>query len=200
MALADAQSLAVQKLIAPYDPSSTMLPFGPPLAKGHPSPGLLAKLNIHISSLYSSARNSLKTASASSKSRSISTEGDIPSIDGDISPALLDYLKKESALAEIRSRKWLGVEAGESPGGEKVGLAIAWLRQAESMLGDLDRRGDIKGGNGGMMSKMKGLKLGSGPGGKIDKKERKGRTERESDEVEAFLKAYEKMNKTVGPM
>ncbi len=174
MAMADAHAIAVRKLLSPFHTSVTLRPPGPPLARGHPSPSLLAKLHLHIGSLYATARSLLKTVQSSS--------GDSV-VKNDINAGLLDYLRKEGNLADAAARKWLGAEAGEAG---KVGLALAWLADARNRLDG--------GGNAAsnLKSKLKSLKK------EKDKKERKGRVEEELDEIEAYRKVYKQMNDTVG--
>jgi hypothetical protein len=178
MTLADANAIAILKLLSPFHPSITLQTTSLPLPKGHPPPGLLAKLNLHVASLYSGARSLLKSNGQ------------------DIDRPLLDYLKKESGLADIRARKWLGVEAGETPGGSKIGLALAWLEDAAKRLRELQSGGQVGGGKtSGFKEKMKGLKLDSG--GREERKERKGRLGVEEADIEAFTKLYKQMNQTV---
>jgi hypothetical protein len=178
MTLADANAIAILKLLSPFHPSITLQTTSLPLPKGHPPPGLLAKLNLHVASLYSGARSLLKSNGQ------------------DIDRPLLDYLKKESGLADIRARKWLGVEAGETPGGSKIGLALAWLEDAAKRLRELQTGGQVGGGKtSGFKEKMKGLKLDSG--GREERKERKGRLGVEEADIEAFTKLYKHMNQTV---
>ena len=64
MALADAQNLAIRKLLTRAAFESTVTP-GPPLPKSHPSPALAAKLHLECAALYSSARALVKTPGAS---------------------------------------------------------------------------------------------------------------------------------------
>ncbi|KAJ9121671.1 hypothetical protein QFC22_002291 [Naganishia vaughanmartiniae] len=189
MALADANSLGIQKLLSPFSSTIAFQSTSLPLPRGHPSPGLLAKLYIEVATLYSSARNLLKTMKTSKGS---SLEG--LNIDDDIEPGLLAYLRKEWGLADVRSRKWLAVEAGEHSSGEKVGQAIAMLKDAQNRLDDLRKHGDI---GASTMKKMRGLKIGRSSGGKEEKSERKGRIAQEMAEIESFLKTYTHMNNTV---
>jgi len=88
---------------------------GPPLPKSHPSPALIAKLYIHASSSFASARSLAKTHS-----------------EGDVSSDLRKYLGHETILAEALSHKWLGVDAGETRG--RAGDAIAFLKWAKTEL------------------------------------------------------------------
>ena len=64
MALADAQNLAIRKLLTRAAFESTVTP-GPPLPKSHPSPALAAKLHLECAAMYSSARALVKTPGAS---------------------------------------------------------------------------------------------------------------------------------------
>jgi len=178
MTLADANAIAILKLLSPFHPSITLQPTLLPLPKGHPPPGLLAKLNLHVASLYTGSRSLLKSNGS------------------DLDRPLLDYLKKESGLADIRARKWLGVEAGETSRGEKTGLALAWLEDAGKRLKELQSGGQVGAGKtGGFKEKMKGLKLDAG--GREDRRERRGRLGVEEADIEAFLKLYRQMNQTV---
>jgi hypothetical protein len=192
MALADANSLGIQKLLSPFSSTIAFQSTSLPLPKGHPSPGLLAKLYIEVATLYSSARNLLKTMKTSKGS---SLEG--LNIDDDIEPGLLAYLRKEWCLADVRSRKWLAVEAGEHSSGEKVGQAIAMLKDAQNRLDDLRKHGDI---GASTMKKMRGLKIGRSSTGKEEKSERKGRIAQEMAEIESFLRTYTHMNNTVSEL
>ncbi|PWN46252.1 hypothetical protein IE81DRAFT_319132 [Ceraceosorus guamensis] len=58
LAMADAESLAVRKLLSPFLSTSldTITP-GPPLPKTHPSASLLAKLNLNVCQRYEQARS-----------------------------------------------------------------------------------------------------------------------------------------------
>ena len=55
MALADAQNLAIRKLLTRAAMESVVTP-GPPLPKSHPSPALAAKLHLECVAMYTSAR------------------------------------------------------------------------------------------------------------------------------------------------
>lgn len=119
LALADAQKLAIRKLMTKAAYDSVVSP-GPPLPKSHPSPGLIAKLYIHTASEYSSARSLAKTHS-----------------DGDVSSDLRKYLTNEIAMSLALVHKWLGVEAGESGSGSRAGAAVGFLKWAKSDLDGL---------------------------------------------------------------
>lgn len=187
--MADAHALAIQKLLSSFPTGGAGVPVSLPLPKGHPSPGLLAKLNLHVASLYTSSRNLLKTVGTASGD-------DVAQVDDSIAPDLLNYTKKEAALASTRARKWLGVEAGEK--GE-VGVALAWLKDA------LDRTETSTAD--GLKSKMGRLKLGShgsssgGGGNKSsgaeERKDRLSRTAAERKEIERFMDVYKHLNGTV---
>lgn len=88
---------------------------GPPLPKSHPSPALIAKLSLHVTSCYSSA---LSLANSHNE--------------GEVSQHLRKYLVNEGALALALAHKWLGVDAGES--GQRGGDAVAFLEWAKSEL------------------------------------------------------------------
>src|SRR5882762_1742694 len=118
MALADAQSLAIRKLLSKSAYDSTITP-GPPLPTSHPSPALIAKLHLECASLYSSAR-SLAETPTKSKGKNLSS-----GMDSEVSIDLRKYLTDECVFHGALARKWLGVDAGEnsSPkGGEAVGF------------------------------------------------------------------------------
>jgi len=168
-------------------------PPGPPLPHLHPSPALLAKLYLHISSLYTSARASFKVhgTEPSSKKLFTSDRDEADRLEGDITPSLKRYLRKESLLASALAHKWLGVDAGENGKGAKVGEAIAWMKEAKIKLAELE--------DSAVREKMKGLGVGrANERKKEERRSRKGRVERELEDVGAWLRAYTKMNDTVG--
>lgn len=118
MALADAQTLAIRKLLSRAAYDSTISP-GPPLPKSHPSPSLIAKLHLECAFLYSSARTLAKTPSE------------------EVNGELRKYLKEEAGFHGALGRKWLGVDCGETGGTEKGGDAIAWTAWAKKELEEL---------------------------------------------------------------
>ena len=88
------------------------------------------------------------------------------------------------------SFKWYGVDAGENGKGARVGEALAWVKEARSKLEDLE--------DGKLRDKMKGLSFGRNKEkSKEERKARKGRVEREGEDAEAWIRAYQKMNDTV---
>ncbi len=122
LSLADAQSLAIRKLLSKSAYDSNVAP-GPPLPKSHPSPALVAKLHLECASLYSSARTLAKTPGSSSDS-------------GDVSVDLRRYLADEAAFHSALAHKWLGVDAGESmKGGDAVGF-LSWAHKELEELKD----------------------------------------------------------------
>ncbi|KAF8198069.1 hypothetical protein BJ912DRAFT_922770 [Pholiota molesta] len=125
MSLADAQTLAIRRLLSKSAYESNIAP-GPPLPKSHPPPALLAKLHIECASLYSSARLLAKTP-ASSKSPS----------------DLRHYLANQATLHNALSHKWLGVDAGEKGGAEKGGEAVAFLQWAKKELDEIKDTGKL---------------------------------------------------------
>lgn len=165
--LADAQLLSIRKLLSPT--LSTSPHVGPPLAKGHPSPSLLAKLYLSVLSFYSQAFTLLSSSSSSRSKGSEDTQTDAPI------PDLVKYVKTNRDFVQALSRKWLGVDAGESAGGERIGEAIAWLKDAKATLAEGSR----------------------GPVGKLSKSKVEGKWKEELDSVNAFLSAYEKSNNSV---
>ena len=102
-------------------------------------------------------------------------------------PTYLRYLKKEARLSAAQARKWLGIDAGES---SRVGEGVAWIKDAQSRLKELE---DSK-----VREKMKDLTFGNDRETRQEvRKERKGRVEKEKEEVQAWLRAYTNMNDMV---
>ncbi|KAJ7164638.1 hypothetical protein C8R43DRAFT_1122515 [Mycena crocata] len=132
--LADAQTLAIRKLLSKSAYDSNIAP-GPPLPKSHPSPALISKLHLECSSLYSSARTLAKTPSSAGKGK-----GKAASADGEISTDLRRYLNDETVLHDALARKWLGVDAGENGGSERGGDAVGFLAWAKKELEELKGR------------------------------------------------------------
>ena len=88
------------------------------------------------------------------------------------------------------SLKWYGVDAGENGKGQRVGEALAWVKEARVRLEELE--------DGKLRDKMKGLGFGRNKEKKNEeRKRRRGRVEREGEDVEAWVRAYQKMNDTV---
>ncbi|KAF9227200.1 hypothetical protein BS17DRAFT_727211 [Gyrodon lividus] len=176
MALADAQTLAIRKLLSKAAFDSTLSP-GPPLPKSHPSTALIAKLHLECAALYSSARVLAMTSSKASAAFEVSAD-------------LLKYLEKESKFHTALAHKWLGVDAGESAKPGKGGEAVGFLKWAQQELEDLVGSGLSKGlsvGRGGGKGKD-GEGVGKGGGS------RKVRIEDELKSVKVFLGHYRKMN------
>lgn len=134
--LADANLLAIRRLLSRSRSIAheTVAP-GPPLSSSHPSPSLLAKLYLHVHSLYSAAR-------ALSKSTP-STVGE------EFNPQIRRYISSGHLLSLALAQKWLGIDDGENGGRERAGDAICWLDLARKTLEEL-------GGSG-----LKGLRRGS---------------------------------------
>lgn len=189
MLLADAQMLAIRKLMTAALASSPHV--GPPLAKGHPSPSLIAKLFLNVLTLYTSAL-SLVLSCQSSKTSFRKTD-DAPLRTEDPSTDLVRYLSEGRSYAESMSRKWLGIDAGESGDSARIGEAIVWLRAARQAL---DEGGSATGSTAGS-TKGGGVFGKLGRTGKEEKRERKGRVGDGLASVEAFLSVYEKTNDTV---
>lgn len=172
MALADAQTLAIRKLLSKSAYDSTLSP-GPPLPKSHPSPALIAKLYLECASLYASARALAKTpgkTKAPGKGR-----------EDEVAPELRRYLADEAQLCGALARKWFGVDAGENGGAERGGAAVAFLAWAKSELEELKDGG-------------KGVSIGKA---KEKKERRKEKVAEELETVNVFLKHYKKMNDSV---
>ncbi|GAA5861686.1 hypothetical protein JCM3774_002670 [Rhodotorula dairenensis] len=188
MCLADANLLAIRRLLSRSlsVAHSTTTP-GPPLPPGHPSPSLLAKLHLHVYSLYDEARTLVKTAS----------EGGGGGTDsGEIVLPLRRYLSDGRTLSLALSYKWLGVDAGESKtapsssssassSSTATGDALGYLALAAQQLDAL-------------VDKDKGFKKLKGFGkGREAGRGRKGKVQEEIDSTEAFRSAYKKVNDTV---
>ncbi|KAK7048199.1 BRO1 domain-containing protein [Favolaschia claudopus] len=133
--LADAQTLAIRKLLSKSAYDSNIAP-GPPLPKSHPSPALISKLHLECASLYSSARSLAKTPSSAGKGKPKGSS----SSDGEVSTDLRRYLNEETVFHEALARKWLGVDAGENGGSDRGGDAVGFLTWAKKELEDLKGR------------------------------------------------------------
>ncbi|GBE80611.1 hypothetical protein BKA93DRAFT_819443 [Sparassis latifolia] len=189
MALADAQTLAIRKLLSKASFDSAFTP-GPPLPKSHPSPVLIAKLHLECASLYSTARSLAKTPgdsrSASSKSKFKlqlgRDRGKAPDDAGEeVAPELRRYLSDEVAFHAALAHKWLGVDAGEHGGTSQCGHAVGFLVWAKKELEEL------KSGGGVMETER-------------EKQMRERRREKVAEELErvtVFLKGYKTINDTV---
>ncbi|GAA5907593.1 uncharacterized protein JCM6883_001828 [Sporobolomyces salmoneus] len=99
----------------------------------------------------------------------------------EISPLIRRYLSDGRQLALSLAYKWLGVDNGER---SETGEALGWLSMASKALDELNDkdRGVNK------------LKFGKG---KSAGKARKGKVQEEIESVQAFTKAYKKVNDTV---
>ena|ERR1700761_1228822 len=180
LALADAQSLAIRKLLSKSAQESSLHP-GPPLPKSHPSPVLIAKLYLEITEFLTAAKSLAKTPgstpSSSSKFKFGKKDkdkdlGEDLTVHGEVSSELRRYLSDEGLFFSAMSYKWLGVDAGEQG---KAGEAVGFLKWAKEQLDSL------------------------GGGGK-EKERNRGRKERIAEEVrsvDTFLKGYTKENDTV---
>jgi hypothetical protein len=173
LSLADAQSLAIRKLLTKSAYDSTVTP-GPPLPKSHPAPALVAKLHLECASLYASARSLAKTAGP--------TKGKDSGESAEVSSDLRRYLADEIVFHGAVARKWLGVDAGEKAGTTGGGEAVGFLTWAKRELED------IKGSGGGAISV-----------GASREKKGKGKVAEEMESVATFLKHYKKLNDSVCP-
>jgi hypothetical protein len=173
MTLADAQTLAIRRLLSKSAYDSNITP-GPPLPKSHPPPALLAKLHIECSSLYSSARLLAKTPGAS---KNLSGDSNM-----EVCTDLRRYLGNQTTLHSALSRKWLGVEAGEKGGMEKGGEAVAFLQWAKKELEELKDGGKF---------------INIGNADKEQEERWKNTVADELSSVNVFYKYYKKMNDTV---
>lgn len=186
MSLADAQVLAIRKLLTKAAAETAMHP-GPPLPKSHPPPALIAKLHIEASTLYTSARALAKTSSASKSKPRLSLKSskdhdDDAGNSGEVSGELRRYLSDQAALHAALAHKWLGVDAGEGKGEARAGEAVGWLAWARKEFED------IKDG---------GAKALAGTREKDMRESRKSAVAEETRTVEAFRTHYKKMNDSV---
>ncbi|KAF9816763.1 hypothetical protein IEO21_03925 [Rhodonia placenta] len=171
MALADAQTLAIRKLLSKAAFDNTVTP-GPPLPKSHPSPILIAKLHLECAALYSSARSLAKTP------------GDYRNSDEggeEVSPELRRYLSEEADFHAALARKWLGVDAGESGGTARGGIAVGFLTWAKKDLEELKKQP-------GVMATDREKEM---------RERRREKVVEELESVNVFLKGYKNMNDTV---
>jgi len=174
MSLADAQTLAIRRLMSKSAYDSNITP-GPPLPASHRPPSLLAKLHIECASLYSSANTLMTTPGSSKKSSKDSNSKEVCS-------DLRRYVSNQATFHNALSHKWLGVEAGEKGGMEKGGEAVAFMRWARKELEDLKDKGKL-------------VSLGAS---ERDKEDRwKDGINNELASVNLFYKYYSKMNDTV---
>lgn len=194
MALADAQTLAIRKLLSKAAADSALTP-GPPLPKSHPSPVLIAKLHLECATLYSSARSLAKTTadyrSGTSKSKIKLSLGkdkdrDKQKVESgeEVAPELRRYFSEEAAFHAALARKWLGVDAGENGGTSKGGVAVGFLAWAKK---DLE---DLKSGIGVMGTDRE----------KEMRERRRDKIVEELESVTVFLKGYQKINDTVSEL
>lgn len=190
MALADAQNLAIRKLLTRAAFDSTVSP-GPPLPKTHPSPALAAKLHLECAALYASARALVKTpgAASSASPRGLKAKfagmspgtGDAAS--EEVTPELRRYLADEVALHNALAHKWLGVDAGESSSATQSGVSVGFLAWAKKELED---------------AKGSGMNLGVLSDREKDMREaRKARVLVELESTTVFWKGYKRMNDSV---
>ncbi|CAE6389052.1 unnamed protein product [Rhizoctonia solani] len=172
LALADANVLSVRKLLTRSAVEAALSP-GPPLPQGHPAPALVAKIHLHIASLFASARGLTDTSQR--KLSLLKSRGGADN--AEMSQDIRRYLEEESALNEALAHKWLGVDAGEA---NRTGDAVGYLRWAKSELESLKE---------GRLARFKK----SGGDGKMKK-------ERSAEEIESvgmFLNNYLRTNDSV---
>ncbi|KAG8990927.1 hypothetical protein FRB90_001546 [Tulasnella sp. 427] len=168
MAVADANQLAIRKLMTRSAYDSTLTP-GPPLPQSHPPTSLLGKLYIHASSLYSSALSLVNAASPTSNDSK------------EVNSNLRNYLLEESTFCSAMSHRWFGVDAGEAS--DRCGEGVTFLTWSKSELESLKE------------SKLK-LSVGAKTS-KEEKAAKKDRLADELDSAKVFLKYYQKMNDSV---
>lgn len=179
MALADAQALAIRKLLSLSANESTLSP-GPPLPKSHPSAALLAKLHLECASLYISARSLALTPGKVRTTRNAASESGIGA-SGEVTGELTRHLTDEAAFHSALAHKWLGVDAGERGVAIKGGEAVGFLAWAKRELEDL-------------CGSFKGTLLRKDRMSGEDRRGKKERVILELASVEVFLLQYKKMN------
>ncbi|KAH7888890.1 BRO1-like domain-containing protein [Phlebopus sp. FC_14] len=192
MALVDAQTLAIRKLLSKSAFDSTLSP-GPPLPKSHPSTALIAKLHLECAALYESARG-MAAVAGKARASNMSKTSKLTAADGsggtaEVSPALLKHLSDATAFHTALAHKWLGVDAGENGGQAKGGEAVGFLTWAKRELEELE---------GGGVS-LKSLSIGKDRGVEKEKSggiggKRKGEIVQELHSVKTFLTHYKKIN------
>jgi hypothetical protein len=195
MALAEAQALAIRKLLSKSAYDGTVTP-GPPLPKSHPPPGLVAKLHLECASLFSSARSLVKTASGPKsktkfkpsfgRNKGTDEDGNEGSVE-EVAPELKRFLADETALHSALASKWLGVDCGESGGLDRVGQAVGYLQWAKK---------ELEGLRDGTKSGIT-LPVINNENEKQTRDRRKVAVARELETVTIFLKHYRSMNDTV---
>ncbi|TFK25204.1 pH-response regulator protein palC [Coprinopsis marcescibilis] len=168
MALADAQTLAIRKLLSKSAFDSNIAP-GPPLPSSHPSPSLLAKLHLECGTLYSSARSLMKTVGLSKSSNNTA----------EVVSDLRKHLAEGATFHEALGHKWLGVTAGENGGSDKGGEAVAFVAWSKEELEEL---------------KDSGKQISLGKNEREISGQKKGRIVDELASINVFLKHYRTMN------
>ena len=126
MTLADAQMLAIRKLLSKSTNDAALIP-GPPLPKSHPSPILIAKLYLEASALFATSRGLVTTSAGSS----LKLKRD----DGQVASSLRQYLTQMQTLSSLQAHQWLGVDAGEMG---NLGEALGFLLWAQEELASID--------------------------------------------------------------
>ena len=93
-------------------------------------------------------------------------------------------------LSSALARKWLGVDTGENAKPPRTGEAIAWVKDAQARLEEME--------DSAVREKMKGLGLGRGSEKKKEARtERKGRVGRELQDIKAWVSSYQALNDKV---
>ncbi|POW21240.1 hypothetical protein PSHT_02671 [Puccinia striiformis] len=100
---------------------------------------------------------------------------------GEICSSLRSYVSEGRQLALGRAYKWLALEAGEQA--NQNGEAIGWLGLAREAMKAVSSSGSV------LVVRKGSLKN--------DWARKKGKVEKEMEEIDKFLKAYEQLNRTV---
>lgn len=209
-ALADANALAIRRLLAPAlaHATDTLTP-GPPLPHGHPSPSLLAKLEVHTSGLYAEARALLRTLERRREPSepgargwqpvkrlrgavdTLRTEAKSLAGDGRVTGSLLAHLEHEAQWHRALAYKWLGIDAAEA--GRDAGRAMAFLDAAHTQMRDaLPRMFSGPIGVRGGRPAAQWAQLASRPGGST-----RAWRELELASVQRLREVYKRLNDTV---
>lgn len=178
-ALADAEGLALRRLLSKAA-SDTAISPGPPLPRSHPSPTLLAKLQLNIHSLLQIALQNVSQP-RSSKFNFKKSDGSAQ----EVWPEWRRHLERLTVVAGARAYKWLGVEAGEGSNND-TGKAVAWLQIAQKELDDLS--------GSKLFAALSARKAGSSKSAQHGSKTL---INSELAHIQAFFKVYKKMNDTV---
>ncbi|CAH7685465.1 BRO1-like domain-containing protein [Phakopsora pachyrhizi] len=166
LTLADAEKFAIRRLLSRASMELHNSP-GSGIPKSHPSPLLLAKLELNISKLYSNCKDCFKLSTGFTE----------------LTGSIKEYVYDQSVLSLARAYKWLAVDVGEKLG--KFGEAIGWCQLAKDVLKEL------------IGSTKKSTLVIRNRSITSNRADRKSKIESELDQLDNFLKVYERLNRTV---